>query len=114
MRPFATLTAELLRIAVPVLRGVATGEWTPDDAPPPATRAEALQRWDEATAEIDRLWPGLPPQRFQDVATAFGRWEGPGYWQLLYAIDNEVHHRSQGYVYLRARGVEPPAFYDRS
>jgi uncharacterized damage-inducible protein DinB len=33
---------------------------------------------------------------------------------IRYAIDNEVHHRGQGYVYLRSLGIEPPAFYDRS
>jgi uncharacterized damage-inducible protein DinB len=32
---------------------------------------------------------------------------------LFYIIDNEVHHRGQGYVYLRALGIEPPPFYDR-
>ena len=36
-------------------------------------------------------------------------------WDLLfYIIDNEVHHRGQGFVYLRALGVEPPQFPDRS
>jgi uncharacterized damage-inducible protein DinB len=25
-----------------------------------------------------------------------------------------VHHRGQGYVYLRALGIEPPPFYDRA
>ena len=33
---------------------------------------------------------------------------------ILCAIDNEIHHRGQGYVYLRALGIEPPAFYDRT
>jgi uncharacterized damage-inducible protein DinB len=28
-------------------------------------------------------------------------------------IDNEVHHRGQGYVYLRALGVEPSPFWER-
>jgi uncharacterized damage-inducible protein DinB len=32
---------------------------------------------------------------------------------LLYVIDNEVHHRGQGYVYLRALGITPPPFYER-
>lgn len=32
---------------------------------------------------------------------------------LLYVIDNEIHHRGQGYVYLRALGIEPPPFYER-
>ena len=33
---------------------------------------------------------------------------------ILYAVDNEIHHRAQGYVYLRSLSIEPPAFYDRS
>ncbi|NLG08337.1 MAG: damage-inducible protein DinB, partial [Deinococcales bacterium] len=32
---------------------------------------------------------------------------------VQYAIDNEIHHRAQGYVYLRALGVEPPPFWER-
>jgi hypothetical protein len=35
------------------------------------------------------------------------------HWQGHYWIDNEIHHRGQGYVYLRALGVEPPPFYER-
>jgi hypothetical protein len=34
---------------------------------------------------------------------------------LFYVMDNEIHHhRGQGYVYLRALGIEPPAFYERT
>jgi uncharacterized damage-inducible protein DinB len=44
--------------------------------------------------------------------TAFGQYPGR-VDLLLYAIDNEIHHRGQGYVYLRANGVEPPPFYER-
>ncbi|WP_367868755.1 DinB family protein [Pedobacter sp. WC2423] len=28
-------------------------------------------------------------------------------------MDNEIHHRGQGYVYLRSLGIEPPFFWDR-
>jgi uncharacterized damage-inducible protein DinB len=28
-------------------------------------------------------------------------------------IDNEIHHRAQGYVYLRALNIEPPHFWER-
>jgi uncharacterized damage-inducible protein DinB len=45
--------------------------------------------------------------------TSFGQYTGFGYWQILYIIDNEVHHRGQAYVYLRALGVEPPPFWER-
>ena len=36
-----------------------------------------------------------------------------GWAATIYTIDNEIHHRGQGYVYLRALGLEPPAFYER-
>jgi len=113
MRSFATLANELLGMAVPIARGVATGQWTNDELKP-TTKAEILQQWDESTAALDRIWKTIPPHRFQEVDTAFGQWKGSGIWMILYAIDNEVHHRGQGYVYLRSLGVEPPAFYDRS
>lgn len=113
MRPFAVLATEMLNMAVPIARGVATGAWTGDD-PKPKTRAELLELWDQSTAELDRIWKTIPSHRFQEEDTAFGQWKGTGIWMILYAIDNEVHHRGQGYVYLRSLGVEPPPFYDRS
>ena len=32
---------------------------------------------------------------------------------ILYIIENETHHRGQGYVYLRALGIQPPFFWKR-
>ena len=81
---------------------------------PLETRSELLRMWDETTEQIDALWPEIPARRFEEVDTAFGQYEGVIYALLLYWIDNEIHHRGQGYVYLRALGIEPPAFYDRS
>ena len=46
--------------------------------------------------------------------TAFGQFPGALHDLILYVIDNEIHHRGQGYVYLRALGLEPPPFYERS
>ena len=115
MRPFAELTAEMLGIAVPSLEGFVTRQWNAfTDHAPATTKAELLGQWDEATAEIDRLWPQIPAQRFQENDKAFGMYEGPVYDLLWYAIDNEIHHRGQGYVYLRALGIEPPLFFDRN
>ena len=114
MRPFATLALEMVGMAVPSLRGVATGAWDYGAVQAQATtKADLLRLWDEATAEIDRLWPTIPPHRFMEVDVAFGQWEGPGHWLLLYVIDNEIHHRGQGYVYLRALGIAPPPFFER-
>ena len=113
MRPFATLAREMLGMAVPIARGVASGAWTNGENEP-KTKADLLRLWDESTAELDRVWKTIPPHRFQEEDTAFGQWKGTGIWMIMYAIDNEIHHRGQGYVYLRALGIEPPAFYDRS
>ena len=113
MRPFAVLAREMIGMAVPIARGVASGAWTNDEHEP-KTKTEILRLWDESTAELDRVWKTIPAHRFQEVDTAFGQWKGTGIWMIMYAIDNEVHHRGQGYVYLRALGIEPPAFYDRS
>jgi uncharacterized damage-inducible protein DinB len=117
MRPFSAMALEMIRMASAGMRGLATREWPivyPKDAPTPTTKAALLRLWDETTDEIEALWPRIPPQRFQEVDKAFGQWEGVVYGLFLYWIDNEIHHRGEGYVYLRALGVEPPAFYDRS
>ena len=53
-------------------------------------------------------------ERFRRTLTAFGQFEDALHNLILYVIDNEIHHRGQGYVYLRALGIEPPPFYDRS
>jgi uncharacterized damage-inducible protein DinB len=114
MRTFAVLAMEFIGMAAPTVRGISTGEWTSPERPKPETKAELLRRWDESTDEINRLWAKIPPQAFQESHNAFGQWDGTGQSLLFYVIDNEVHHRGQGYVYLRALGIEPPPFYDRS
>ena len=104
MRPFGELALELLAMAAPMARGIVTGEW--EYAPPDIrSREELLRRWDEDTAEIDRPW--------QEVITAFGAYTAPTIHLLMYVVDNEVHHRGQGYVYLRSLGIEPPPFWER-
>jgi len=115
MRPFSAMAMEFLKMAAPIARGVATGKWvSADDLPSPGTKTALLALWDQATEEINALWPTIPAHRFAEIDKAFGQWENSGIATILYAIDNEVHHRGQGYVYLRALGIEPPAFYERS
>ena len=115
MRPFSEMVMEFLKMAEPIVQGVATGKWVSrDDLGSPRTKAELLKLWDEATIAINTLWPTIPQHRFSEVDKAFGQWEATGINTILYGIENEIHHRGQGYVYLRALGIEPPAFYDRS
>ena len=113
MRPFGAMAMELIGIAEPMVRGIVTAEWSRPDQTPGASRSDVLRLWDESTAALDRLWPQIPPERFQETMTAFGRFSGKVYDLVLYAIDNEIHHRGQGYVYLRALGIDPPPFYER-
>lgn len=113
MRTFGELAKEMTSMAAPMVRGTVTGTWEQswDHAQQP--KAEILRQWDESTNEIDRLWAQIPAERFLETMTAFGQYTGPLHDLLLYVIDNEIHHRGQGYVYLRALGVTPPPFYER-
>ncbi|HEY0928913.1 MAG TPA: DinB family protein [Gemmatimonas sp.] len=113
MRPFAVLTAEMLAIGVPMAKQIVTGEVTQFEEKAPATKAELLAKWDEATTELDALYNQIAPERFGETITLFGQYTGTVWSQFFYAIDNENHHRGQGYVYLRALGIEPPPFWDR-
>ena len=113
MRTFAQLAMELLLMDAPMVHGVVTGEWKTGWDRPTLAKSELLKEWDEATAAMEASWPKIPLERFQEVVVAFGQYEGKVVDSFLYVIDNQVHHRGQGYVYLRALGVEPPAFYLR-
>ena len=121
MRPFSELVLEFLGMAIPSLHGAAYREWKKEEEFPllagwttkPTTKQELLDRWDFTTKELQRIWKDLTPERLQEEDVAFGQWPGTMYWLLMYGIDNEIHHRGQGYVYLRALGIEPPFFWDR-
>ena len=113
MRPFGALALELLSMAAPTAKGLAVDDWESDSNRDPRPKAEILRLWDESTRQIEEYWPRIPAGRFQEELVAFGQWPGPGWSLLFYVIDNETHHRGQGYVYLRALGVDPPPFWER-
>lgn len=115
MRPFSAIVAELLAIAGPGLKQIVTGEATAldEDASKYRSKADALAKWDETTEQLDTYWALLPSARFAESVTLFSEYTSPVIDQILYFIDNEVHHRGQGYAYLRALGIEPPYFWER-
>lgn len=113
MRPFAEMAWEFIRMAVVIVDGVATGKWEEHKGVKPTNKAEILRLWDAQTLELNEKFPTIPPHRFSEVDTAFGQWKNSGIGTIQYAIDNEIHHRGQGYVYLRALGIEPPPFWER-
>jgi uncharacterized damage-inducible protein DinB len=114
MRPFGALALEMITMAVPMVQGVVSGDWNTSTSRDSRPKMEVLRLWDESTDQLNSLWPKIPSQRFMETLTAFGQYTGVTHDLFLYVIDNEIHHRGQGYVYLRALGIEPPAFYDRS
>jgi uncharacterized damage-inducible protein DinB len=116
MRPFAELVKEMFSMTLPTLNGVITRKWTNYTAIPEfsgKTKDDFLRHWDETTEHMNALWNQVTMERMQETDVAFGQWEMPIYDLLFYVIDNEIHHRGQGYVYLRSLGVEPPPFWDR-
>ncbi len=113
MRTFGQLANELLSMGAPMAHGLATLEWGGYSPAKADTKRDMLRLWDESTTKIEEFWPKIPVTRFQEELTSFGQFTGKGHWQMLYIIENEIHHRGQGYVYLRALGVEPPPFYER-
>ena len=113
MRPFAEMASELIGMTAPVVEGVSTGKWEEYKAAKPTTKTELLRLWDVQPVELDAKFPEIPAPRFSEVDKVFDQWEMPGIGTIQYAIENEIHHRGQAYVYLRALGIEPPSFWKR-
>lgn len=115
MRPFAEMITELLGIAGPGINEIVTGKTAQLDEhfDHGSSKANILQAWDKATEEINSLWPQITLNRFHESIKTFGQFEGTVQSSIFYFIDNEIHHRGQGYVYLRSLDIEPPMFWDR-
>ena len=114
MRTFGELSLEMLTMGVPMVQGAINGDWATSMTRDSRPKQDILRMWDESTATLNKLFPQIPGDRFLTTMTAFGQYTAPLHDLILYVIDNEIHHRGQGYVYLRALGIEPPPFYDRS
>jgi len=114
MRPFALLIQEMLAIAGPALKSIVNNETnTYQEAEGINTKEGLLAKWDEETAVINHYYNLLSEERFQETFNLFGQYEFKIIDNIFYFIDNEIHHRGQGYVYLRTLGIEPPYFWER-
>ncbi|GAA5531937.1 DinB family protein [Deinococcus aluminii] len=114
MRSFGEMAWEVVGLVDYLLKGLDTGDWswTPPSEQPAQDLSALLAAWDAQTPQLEAALPAFPIPRYlekKDMA-----W---GYFSPLetvqYLVDNEIHHRGQGYVYLRALGIEPPPFYER-
>lgn len=115
MRSFAKLAQELLAIGGPALKSIVENEVKSYEGglPELTSKEEILQKWDEETEVIEKYFNQIPIERFSESFNLFGQYEALIIQNILYFIDNEIHHRAQGYVYLRALGIEPPMFWER-
>lgn len=113
MRPFGVQATEIHLVDAMTVTAMRTGEWPePDWTTGPTDKAGLLAAWDAVSADLAEHGPHTDPAFFTRMhALPWG--EMPGWVAAIYAVDNGLHHRAQGYVYLRALGIEPPAFYDR-
>ncbi len=114
MRTFADMLKELLALAVPGLQEIVdnkSGEL--NENLNYSTKAQLLQAWDEATPILIDLFDKIPEERFAEEFNLFGQYKSPVVHSILYFIDNEIHHRGQGFVYLRMLGIQPPFFWER-
>ncbi|KJD35329.1 damage-inducible protein DinB [Tamlana sedimentorum] len=115
MRTFADMVMELLGIAAPGTKEIATGKTVQliEKINHNNQKAKILELWDKSTYDINTYWAQIKPEQFQDSIKSFGQFEGTVWSAIFYFIDNEIHHRGQAYVYLRALNIEPPFFYER-
>lgn len=115
MRTPAALTQELLAIGAPGLKEIVGGptEKLNEHIEHGNKKESLLKIWDESTDQINEYWSKMANERFHEEILTFGQYPGSVWSSLFYFIDNEIHHRGQMYVYLRALGIEPPAFWDR-
>jgi len=115
MRTPAQLTAEILAMGAPALKSIVDRSEEPfsENRFHLETKAEYLTKWDESTAAINANWEELSAQDFHETFNLFGQYNFPVIQNIQYFIDNEIHHRGQMFVYLRALGITPPFFWER-
>ena len=112
LRPFSQMVEEFLMITNYIFTETLHEKHTPfyTEGQFPTTKAEVLALWDRATEILDREWTKVgdytQPLTIYQMTFSFAQW-------ILYFIENESHHRGQGYTYLRALGIEPPFFWAR-
>lgn len=115
MRPFSKMITEILAMEKGYVRGIALNEWDWDPSEfDIKTKSDLLDACSKVRHETLELWEHMTEERLEMVMKDpfFGP-EMSHFDRLMYGLENEIHHRGQGYVYLRALGIEPPAFYER-
>ncbi|MBW3519306.1 DinB family protein [Flavobacterium sp. NKUCC04_CG] len=115
MRPFSVMIHEILAIGVPGLKEIISREPSvfTEHTNLYKTKEELLQQWDKDTIAINSLYALIPETDFRLEFNLFGQYNNSLTNSIFYFIDNEIHHRAQAFVYLRALNITPPFFWER-
>lgn len=117
LRPFAEMVKEILGLETALVRGVATAQWVfePEAFTAVKSKQELLVACEAVRRQTLGYWPQVTAERLAAVEPDpfFGGGEQRLFDRLFYALENEIHHRAQGYTYLRLLGIEPPPFWER-
>lgn len=119
MRSFRKLLIEIWGIEQVYAHGLATEVWNfqfPPESYNTCAVEELMEFGYNVREETRRLWTDVTEEALSKLRpTPFeGHPEGRAIEWLTYALENEIHHRAQGYVYLRLLGLEPPEFSVRN
>jgi uncharacterized damage-inducible protein DinB len=115
LRPFAEMVKEIIGIERAYVHGIATGEWVYKPVEGVTTKAALLNELHAVREYVREVWPRVTVERLLAAENDhfFVEMEQENIGRIFYALENEIHHRGQGYIYLRLLGIEPPAFYER-
>jgi uncharacterized damage-inducible protein DinB len=114
MRSFGKLMIEVLMVETHFLHGILSGDWAwKPNLIRASSKTDLITAFKQVSIQTQQAWPRLTLERLEAVEIDAGNAEKSNRDRLLYMLDNEIHHRAQGYVYLRLLGIEPPAFYER-
>ncbi|MDN4525551.1 DinB family protein [Fictibacillus fluitans] len=115
LRPFSEMIKEIVNIESGYINGVALDKWEYKDMFEGISKKEDfLEISKEVRDQTRRLFQEMDEERLNVVMqdSFFGP-EMSHFARLQYALENEIHHRGQGFTYLRLLGIEPPEFYVR-
>jgi uncharacterized damage-inducible protein DinB len=113
MRTFGEIANEIIRVETYTLDGIVSENWAWEQGETMTSKDALLASFAQRENSAKELWSELTLERVNAVEKDAMELTWSNRDRLLYMLDNEIHHRAQGYVYLRSLGIEPPAFYER-
>lgn len=114
MRSFGEMVWEIYGNTAYNLSGLINNAWGEPrwEVLPSTEKSALLAAWDAQTQRLTTELPKIPSARYGEVKSlAWG--EMLALTAIIGAIDNEIHHRGQGIVYLRLLCIAPPEFWER-